>query len=207
MAPHTQRRGHRSSAAAAGPTGASTGIALHHAPDSRSVNHRRVLLLNASYEPLTALPLRRAVVMLVCAKAETVHDDPAGLVIRSATATVVVPSVIRLRHYIRVPYRAGVPMTRVALMQRDRFRCAYCGSRADTVDHVVPRSRGGTHCWENCVACCRACNHRKGDRLLTELGWTLPRVPSTPQGQHWRLLATVTELDPFWTRYLDEGAA
>jgi 5-methylcytosine-specific restriction endonuclease McrA len=118
-----------------------------------------------------------------------------------------VPSVIRLRSYVRVPYRARVPMTRAALMHRDRFRCAYCGAKADTVDHVVPRSRGGEHSWENCVAACANCNHRKADRLLTELGWALRSVPLPPKGQHWRLLSSVKELDPAWVRYLGEGAA
>jgi 5-methylcytosine-specific restriction endonuclease McrA len=98
-------------------------------------------------------------------------------------------------------------MTRAALMHRDRFRCAYCGGKADTVDHVIPRSRGGEHTWENCVACCSSCNHRKADRLLTELGWDLRHTPTPPKGQHWRLLATVKELDPAWVRYLGEGAA
>ncbi|MGH4001664.1 MAG: HNH endonuclease, partial [Pseudonocardiaceae bacterium] len=101
---------------------------------------RRVLLLNASFEPLTALPLRRAVVMVVCAKADVVHGDAAGLVLHSASASVVVPSVIKLRTFVRVPYHARVPMTRAALMHRDRYRCSYCGARAETIDHVVPRS-------------------------------------------------------------------
>ena len=98
-------------------------------------------------------------------------------------------------------------MTRAALMHRDRFRCAYCGAKADTVDHVIPRSRGGDHSWENCVAACSPCNHRKADRLLTELGWTLRATPLPPKGQHWRLLSSVKELDPAWVRYLGEGAA
>jgi 5-methylcytosine-specific restriction endonuclease McrA len=166
-----------------------------------------VLLLNSTYEPLTALPVRRAVIMLMCGKADVVHDDPSGPVIHSATRTIVVPSVIRLRSFVRVPYRARVPMTRAALMHRDRFRCAYCGAKADTVDHVIPRSRGGGHTWENCVASCSPCNHRKADRLLTELGWTLRSTPTPPKGQHWRLLSTVKELDPAWERYLGEGAA
>jgi 5-methylcytosine-specific restriction endonuclease McrA len=166
-----------------------------------------VLLLNSTYEPLTALTIRRAVVMVLCGKADVVHDDPAGPVIHSATRAIAVPSVIRLRSYVRVPYRARIPLTRAALMHRDRFRCAYCGGKADTVDHVVPRSRGGEHSWENCVAACSGCNHRKADRLLNELGWTLRLVPTPPKGQHWRLLAAVKELDPAWERYLDEGAA
>lgn len=168
---------------------------------------RRVLLLNSTYEPLTALPMRRAVVMLMCGKADVVHDDPVGPVIHSATRSVAVPTVIRLRTYVRVPYRARVPMTRAALMHRDRFRCAYCGTKADTVDHVIPRSRGGAHSWENCVAACSACNHRKADKLLSELGWTLHTTPLPPKGQHWRLLSSVKELDPAWVRYLGEGAA
>ena len=146
-------------------TGPATGSSLHsvqtvdpHPPVRTTADRwgrRRVLLLNSTYEPLAALPVRRAVIMLLCGKADVVHADPAGPVIHSATRAIVLPSVIRLRSFVRVPYRARVPMTRAALMHRDRFRCAYCGSKADTVDHVVPRSRGGDHSWENCVAAAR----------------------------------------------------
>ncbi|WP_280425685.1 HNH endonuclease [Nocardia carnea] len=168
---------------------------------------RRVLLLNATYEPLTALTARRAIVLLVCDKADAVHHDPTGPVLHSAGATVTIPSVIRLRTYVRVPYRARVPMTRAALMQRDRYRCGYCGGKAETIDHVIPRSRGGEHSWENCVASCAPCNHRKADKLLSELGWTLRSPLVSPKGPHWRLLSTVNELDPVWLQYLGEGAA
>jgi 5-methylcytosine-specific restriction endonuclease McrA len=168
---------------------------------------RRVLLLNATYEPLTALPVRRAVVLLVCEKALPVHEDPTGPVVHSADRVVHVPSVIRLRNFVRVPYRARIPMTRAALMHRDRFRCAYCGGKAETIDHVIPRSRGGEHTWENCVASCAPCNHRKADKLLSELGWTMRASLVPPKGPHWRLLATTKELDPLWLRYLGEGAA
>jgi 5-methylcytosine-specific restriction endonuclease McrA len=168
---------------------------------------RRVLLLNATFEPLTALPLRRAIVLLVCGKAEVVHGDTSGLVLHSASGAVEVPSVIRLRVFVRVPYRARVPLTRAALMHRDRFRCAYCGLRAETIDHVVPRSRGGTHTWENCVACCARCNHRKADKLLAELGWPLRTMPHAPRGRHWRLLAGLVDADPLWLPYLGESAA
>jgi 5-methylcytosine-specific restriction endonuclease McrA len=168
---------------------------------------RRVLLLNATFEPLTALPLRRAVVLIVCGKAEVVHGDPTGLMVHSATSSLPVPSVIRLSTYVRVPYRAKVPLTRAGLMHRDRYRCGYCGARAETVDHVVPRSRGGLHTWQNCVASCAKCNHRKADKLLSELGWRLRVVPTAPRGPHWRLLAGVVEADPLWLPYLGEPAA
>ncbi|MQA62173.1 MAG: HNH endonuclease [Actinophytocola sp.] len=172
-------------------------------PQGRS----RVLLLNATFEPLTALPLRRAIVLVVCGKAEVVHGDPAGVLLHSATVTVPVPSVIRLSHYVRVPYRAKVPLTRAGLMHRDGYRCAYCGSKAETVDHVVPRSRGGQHTWQNCVACCARCNHRKADRLLSEIGWTLRIEPETPHGPYWRLLTQLNEADPEWRLYLDSAVA
>src|ERR1700716_3610976 len=155
---------------------------------------QRVLLLNASFEPLTALPLRRAIVLVVCGKADVVHGDAAGLVLHSATTSVVAPSVIKLCTFVRVPYRARVPMTRAALMHRDRYRCGYCGARAETIDHVVPRSRGGEHSWENCVASCAPCNHRKADKLLSELGWTLRSPLVSPKGPHWRLLSTTADL-------------
>ena len=192
------------------PARAGVRSALHSVeppPDNSIWGRRRVLLLISTHALLAALPIRRAVVLLLCGKADVVHDDPGGPIIHSATRTVTVPSVIRLRAFVRVPYRARIPMTRAALMHRDRFRCAYCGAKADTVDHVVPRSRGGDHSWENCVAACSACNHRKADKLLSELGWTLRLVPTSPKGQHWRLLCSVKELDPEWVRYLGEGAA
>ena len=167
----------------------------------------RVLLLNATFEPLTAVPLRRAVVLVVCGKAEVVHEDPAGLTLHAATMSMEAPSVIRLSTYVRVPYRARVPLTRTGLMVRDDHRCAYCGSRADTIDHVVPRSRGGPHSWQNCVACCAKCNHRKADHMLTELGWGMHVVPHAPRGPHWRLLAQSGSSDPAWRQYLEVPAA
>jgi 5-methylcytosine-specific restriction endonuclease McrA len=168
---------------------------------------RQVLLLNATFEPLTALPLRRAVILVVCGKAEVIHGDSTGLMLHSAAMTVEAPSVIKLSSYVRVPYRARVPLTRAGLMYRDRYRCVYCGARAETIDHVVPRSRGGPHTWQNCVASCAKCNHRKADKLLAELGWRLPITPTAPRGQNWRLLAGVAKADPQWLPYLGEPAA
>ncbi|GAA1480362.1 HNH endonuclease [Gordonia sinesedis] len=168
---------------------------------------RRVLLLNATYEPLTAISIRRAIVLVLRERADVIHADETGLAVHSVDRSVPIPSVIRLRTFVRVPYRAVIPLTRAALMHRDRFRCGYCGAKATTIDHVTPRSRGGGHSWENCVACCASCNHRKADRLLSELGWTLRTTPAAPRGRHWRLLAAVKEIDPAWAQYIDAGAA
>ncbi|HEV2372881.1 MAG TPA: HNH endonuclease [Streptosporangiaceae bacterium] len=168
---------------------------------------RRVLLLNVTYEPLTTVNLRRAVCLVLGDKAEIVHHDTGGSVLHSATLSLDMPSVIRLRRYIRVPYRSRVPLTRGALMRRDNYLCAYCGRRAETIDHVIPRSRGGAHAWENCVASCMHCNHSKSDRLVEELGWTMRCAPVAPRGPHWRLMCTVNETDPQWAAYLSDRRA
>ena len=168
---------------------------------------RRVLLLNVTYEPLTTVGLRRAVCLVLCGKAEVVHDDADGAILHAASVALATPSVIRLSRYVRVPYRNRVPLTRAALMRRDNYRCAYCGRRAETIDHVVPRSRGGQHAWENCVASCTICNHRKADRMLEELGWTLAVPPAVPRGAHWRLVGAQHDGDPQWAAYLREPSA
>ncbi len=155
---------------------------------------RRVLLLNVTYEPLTTVGLRRAVCLVLGGKAEVVHDDVQGAVLHAASVALATPSVIRLSRYVRVPYRNRVPLTRAALMRRDNYRCAYCGRRAETIDHVIPRSRGGAHAWE-------------ADRLLEELGWTLPVPPAVPRGAHWRLVGAQHDGDPQWAAYLREPSA
>ncbi len=158
------------------------------------------LVLNATYEPLCVVPLRRAVVLVLAEKAIVVEAGD-GLM-RSASTSIPVPTVVRLAHYVRVPYRREVPLTRRAVLDRDRHTCVYCGVRADTIDHVRPRSRGGLHSWTNVVAACARCNHRKGDRLLSELGWHLATTPAQPPAT----VAVVmgwTKRDPSWQRYLD----
>src|SRR6185437_16946024 len=148
----------------------------HVPPGAAPPTGSRVLLLNATFEPLAVVTAKRAVVLMLTGKAECVEATLDG-VFHSENLTIPAPSVMRLSRYVRVPYRRAVPMTRAGVLRRDGRRCAYCGRRADTIDHVVPRSRGGGHTWENCVAACRLCNSKKADRLLSELGWTLERPP------------------------------
>jgi 5-methylcytosine-specific restriction endonuclease McrA len=164
----------------------------------------RVLLLNASFEPLQLITPRRAVLLVLLERAEVVarHDDAPRF--RAPSAEVVVPSVVRLRHYVKVPFRAHQPpLSRRAVLARDHHRCAYCGNHADTVDHVVPRSRGGQHVWTNVVAACKRHNLQKGNRLLAELGWELRREPTAPSGLLWRW-RHLDEVDPLWSDYLGE---
>jgi 5-methylcytosine-specific restriction endonuclease McrA len=157
------------------------------------------LVLNATYEPLCVVPMRRAVVLVLAEKAVVVERTDGTL--HSERQSVEIPSVVRLSHYVRVPYRKGVPLTRRAVLERDDHRCAYCPRRADTVDHVVPRSRGGQHVWTNVVAACCRCNHKKGSHLLCELGWTLPFRPGEPPATV-ALLVGWARRDPAWEPYL-----
>ena len=157
------------------------------------------LLLNATYEPLCVVSSRRAIVLVLAAKAESVDVTPD--VVHAETVSLPVPVVARLTRYVRVPYPASVPLSRRAVFTRDGQTCVYCGGTATSIDHVVPRSRGGTHTWDNVVAACRRCNHTKADRSLAELGWKLPHPPHTPSGAAWRLLGART-VDPRWREWL-----
>jgi 5-methylcytosine-specific restriction endonuclease McrA len=157
------------------------------------------LLLNATYEPLCVVSSRRAIVLVLAQKAEPV--DSASDVVHSELLSLAVPVVVRLTRYVRVPYPAQVPLSRRAVFTRDGQTCVYCGGSATSIDHVVPRSRGGTHTWDNVVAACRRCNHTKADRSLAELGWVLPNPPRTPSGAAWRLLGSRT-VDPRWREWL-----
>ncbi|MGX7679143.1 HNH endonuclease [Jatrophihabitans sp. DSM 45814] len=157
------------------------------------------LVLNASYEPLCVVPTRRAVVLLLAEKAIMV--EAGDELMHSATTSIQIPHVVKLCRYVRVPYRRQIPLTRRAVLARDAHRCVYCAVRADTIDHVVPRSRGGRNEWTNVVAACARCNHRKGSRLLSEIGWSLPRPPVQPSATV-ALVLGWAKRDPSWDRYL-----
>jgi 5-methylcytosine-specific restriction endonuclease McrA len=159
----------------------------------------RALVLNASFEPLCVVAARRAVVLVLGEKAEAVAQS--GSLLHSEHLVVPVPSVVRLRAFVAVPYRRRVAVSRRAVMARDGGLCQYCGSRADSIDHVVPRSRGGTHAWENVVAACRPCNVRKRDRLLHETTMHLRHRPAAPRGATWSIVAHGT-VPGDWEPYL-----
>lgn len=160
----------------------------------------RALLLNASYEPLCVVPARRAVVLVLTSKAVVLEE--ADRTLHSERLALAEPLVIRLTRYVRVPYRSRAPLSRQGVLARDGGRCQYCGNAAETLDHVVPRSRGGRHVWENLVAACRRCNHTKADRTLDELGWTLRSgPPCAPRGAA-RLLLGHGRYEPAWAPFL-----
>ncbi len=169
------------------------------APAPPPVTTAATLLLNATYEPLCVVSSRRAIVLVLGAKAEAV--DVTEDYVHAERLALAVPVVVRLTRYVRVPYPVQVPLSRRAVFTRDGQTCVYCGASATSIDHVVPRSRGGTHTWDNVVAACRRCNHQKADRSLAEMGWSLPHPPRAPSGAAWRLLGHRT-VDPRWREWL-----
>ena len=136
----------------------------------------KVLVLNASYEPLNITSWRRATVLLIKGKAEQVEHN--GKYIYPGFP---LPTVIRLRHYVRVPYKE-IPLTRRNILHRDSHACQYCGYTGDnlTLDHVIPRSRGGGDSWENIVTACVRCNVNKGSRTPNEAQLHLHHPPRKP---------------------------
>ncbi len=160
----------------------------------------RALILNATYEPLCVVSTRRALLLVLDAKAELIHDT--GSRFHSERAAFPEPSVVRLTYFVKVPYQARVALNRRAVFARDGHRCQYCGAAAENIDHVIPKSKGGTHTWENVVAACRPCNTRKEDRYLHETGLTLRRLPTAPRDRAWGLVATGSVRSD-WAQYLN----
>lgn len=164
----------------------------------------RALVLNATYEPIGVVSARRAVVLALDQKVDVLANT--GDHIGSASLSLLVPSVIRLRYYVKVPYKRTAPLSRRAVFARDQGRCQYCGRTAESIDHVIPRSKGGGHIWDNVVACCRRCNTYKGDRLLENCSLQLASVPAAPTQYVWVKVAAGT-VPASWTPYLEQAAA
>ena len=139
-----------------------------------------VLVLNQNYEPLNISRVRRVVILLLQGKAEVVENGRGF--IHTPTLSLAVPSVIRIPYMVRRP-RLERKLTRIEVLRRDRFTCQYCGKEARelTLDHIIPRHKGGKHVWDNVVSACIRCNTRKAGRTPKEAGMHLIREPSTPR--------------------------
>jgi len=163
-----------------------------------------VLVLNASYEPINVCAARRAIVLVLKGVAMTEEEN--GHFLHAARLCVRVPSVIRLLEYRRIPHQTR-SLSRKNILLRDRNTCQYCGtilaSGELTLDHVVPRSRGGASSWENLVACCHGCNRRKGNQLSHEAGMKLlrePRAFNLHTSRH--IMRLIGHSDAKWRKYL-----
>ena len=159
----------------------------------------RALLLNASYEPLAIIRDRDAVELYLEQLADPVEYS--GEVFHSPSTNVLVPSVLALRKYVVMPERhRSIMLTTRNVCARDEHVCGYCGGKADTIDHIVPRAQGGKNTWENVTAACKSCNAKKGARTPEEMGWALERPPYRPIGVNAHLLKIRPE--PSWLPYL-----
>ena len=162
-----------------------------------------VLVLNATYEPLNVIPLRRAILLLLKEKAEVVEATRERL--RAERLDLEVPSVIRLVTYVPVPPRLPLPVSRRTVLARDNYTCQYCGAQPGktqlTIDHVVPRSKGGGTTWDNVVAACGPCNRRKGNRTPEQANMLLLSTPARPRYLAFVLLGERGRQDA-WHKYL-----
>jgi 5-methylcytosine-specific restriction endonuclease McrA len=195
---------HRLRATEAGDSEPGPAPALHGAgrPAQRSASSGRVLVLNASYEPINVCTVRRAAVLLLKNRAEILEKGDWAL--HAESFTLARPVVIRLLTYVRIPRDAHRrKITRRAVFARDRWTCQYCGHERGnlTVDHVIPRSKGGPSTWENIVTCCAPCNRRKGDRLPRQAGMQPSRTPTAPNPTIFIHVAAQT-IPAAWEQYL-----
>lgn len=164
--------------------------------------NRPVLVLNGNYEPLHVCTTKRAMGLILSGKAVVVENGRGF--IRTVSTVYERPSVIRLVFVVRRP-APRVRLTKREILRRDEYRCQYCGREAAnlTIDHVVPRHRGGEHCWENLVAACPQCNRRKGSRTLEEARMTLMRSPFEPRPTPRYLFSTYLRDNQEWAKYID----
>lgn len=160
-----------------------------------------VLLLNASYEPMLAISYQRAISLIIEKRAELVSAIE-GKVIRSPSTSFPWPSVVRLLHYVKVPFRRNkIPLTKKNILARDNYECCFCTKRkADSVDHLIPKSKGGEHSWMNLVAACRKCNSAKDDRTPVQAGMKMRFQPYVPTPERWMAMGLVKQ--PDWDSWL-----
>lgn len=159
-------------------------------------------MLNVNFEPLHVCPTKRALTLVLAGKAEIVLNGRG--VLRSAHAEFEIPSVIKLSYMIKRP-RPRISLSKQEILHRDDYTCQYCGreSRNLTLDHVIPRHRGGTHSWENLVAACPPCNHRKGGKLLHEISMPLNRLPKEPSSSAVYRFSTHLEHHQEWVQFIE----
>ena len=150
-----------------------------------------VLVLNQNFEPLNVCSTKRALVLTLTGKAEVLEISESE--VRSPSTIVECPSVIRLQYLVRRP-RRRVPLTRREIFVRDGYTCQYCGKRTHdlTLDHIMPRSKGGRHTWDNLVSACYECNHKKGQRTPDQAKMRLRSVPREPRPNPYAVLHRFT---------------
>ena len=158
-------------------------------------NHE-VLLLNANHRPIYTITLRRSLKLIESNKAYIIEHQG---ILNSPSLSVKRPVIVALKEYRQIPEPKFIPINRKVVSLRDNHLCQYCGESGETIDHVIPKSKGGRHTWENIVLCCKSCNSKKGDKLLHELNWKLVKLPKVPEILRVRIEVMHYES---WERYI-----
>ena len=162
---------------------------------------RKVLILNQNYEPIGIINAKKAIILLYLGKAELIENRP-ELRVRTVSRVFPYPSIVRLIAFVRLP-RRGVILSRKNILKRDGYRCQYCGMRHKplTVDHVIPKKRGGVDSWENLVCACVECNNKKGNRTPEEAGMPLLSQPKRPSYLFF-IYQHIGQVEERWKPYL-----
>ena len=162
-------------------------------------NHR-TLILNATYQPLSIATAKRSISLLLSNKINVIKKS--NLELRSESSIITIPKVAALNYYVKAPYARRVALNRENIFIRDKYLCQYCGKEAESIDHVIPKSKGGEHEWQNVVACCKKCNLIKADKYLNQTILKLVDFPSVPEGNVWIKTIIGSNPDPEWKEFL-----
>lgn len=166
---------------------------------------KQVLLLNASEEIINVVSWKKAVLMLCLGKAHKPHGYDEIYEIQTANGIFELPKAIVLVQYVHIPYKQAA-VTKLNVLKRDGYECAYCGQKlgykAATVDHIIPRCRGGKHIWKNVVIACKKCNNFKDDKTPEAVGLKLRKRPTVPAANFVRAMVINDEARRVWSRWM-----
>jgi len=165
-----------------------------------SFTTHRTLILNSTFQPLSVASAKRSVSLLLANKINVIKES--NLEIHSENEVIKIPKVALLTYYVKAPFARRVALNRSNIFIRDFFTCQYCGNSAESIDHIIPKSKGGKHEWLNVVACCKKCNLVKADKLLNQTILKLKNFPIKPEGNFWIKTIIGPNPDPEWKEYL-----
>jgi len=163
-------------------------------------NSHRTLILNSTFQPLSVASAKRSISLLLAKKINVIKESKYE--IRSENKIIKIPKVALLTYYVKAPYSRRVALNRSNIFIRDFYTCQYCGNNAESIDHIIPKSKGGEHEWSNVVACCKKCNLTKADKLLNQSILKLKKFPIKPEGNFWIKTIIGSNPDPEWNEYL-----
>ena len=165
-----------------------------------NINTHKTLILNSTFQPLSLATPKRALSLLLNKKINVLKESNVKL--RSIEKSVIIPKVAVLTYYVKAPYSRRVALNKENIFIRDFHTCQYCGGVAESVDHIIPKSKGGEHVWSNVVACCKKCNLIKADKDLLHTRLKLIKTPEHPVGAFWVKTIVGSNPDPSWNKYL-----